>query len=204
MGYLAGRHVAFHRPVVGVPYPILLSMMGFACWFLLIQTAGSWIPAFRVVGLPAALCLALASARLYGDRSSRPSQGGLQVWEAFFYFLMFPFNGRATGWPSLARQIHWRLVFQDQTSRSNGHDNPPRFIIVRLLKGHYRSVPTTIGPNQQLELIVNGQVMERSYAQRVQQAVNAVVPCGLQSDATDIAILGMRAGLLAGYVSGVA
>ena len=203
MGYLAGRHVALHRPVVGVPYPILLSMMGFACWFLLIQTAGSWIPAFRVVGLPAALCLALApSTKALRGQVFKAFARWPQVWEAFFYFLMFPFNGRATGWPSLARQIHWRLVFKTKPHTLQWARQSTQI--------YYRETPEGTlqirsydypEPNQQLELIVNGQVMERSYAQRVQQAVNAVVPCGLQSDATDIAILGMRAGLLAGYVS---
>ena len=203
MGYLAGRHVALHRPVVGVPYPILLSMMGFACWFLLIQTAGSWIPAFRVVGLPAALCLALAlyqgftGTGLQGLRKVASGLGGVLLlsyvsfqWSSNWMAVFSQTDPLATGffktkphtlqWARQSTQIYYRET-PEGTLQIRSYDYPE--------------------PNQQLELIVNGQVIERSYAQRVQQAVNAVVPCGLQSDATDIAILGMRAGLLAGYVS---
>jgi spermidine synthase len=203
LGYLIGAEQWNGRNENRYPWILKVAILASLSWLFIFLGGAQWVGTHRLAAIPVALCLALGiyegmqRTRLKGLGSVAAGLAGILLF-SLVSFRLGPHWARvftqtdylATGFfKTKSHTMQWAeqsvSIFQQET--------PEGSIQVRAY-----DYPE---PNANLELIVDGEVVERSYAHQIKPLLNATIPCMLHGAPSRIAVIGMRAGMMAGYLN---
>lgn len=179
---------------------IRLLITGSVAWGALHHIIIPLLGLSRVAVIPAATTLALAVFFLL---QQKPKWAGMsRLASSILFVLLVSYAGSKF-------EYSWRLVFSQADDLSTGFFKTKEHSMQWAYRSdqiHYREDPQgTVAihsynypDDTQLELRINGEVIERGYVHQIKPVLNTMIPYILQGNPERVAMFGLRAGMTAG------
>ena len=173
---------------------------GSVAWVMLHHVIIPGLGLSRVAAIPSATTLSLA---LFFLLRQNPKWAGMSRLASSIVFVL------VVSYAGSKFEHSWRLVFSQADDLSTGFFKTKEHSMQWAYRSdqiHYREDPQgTVAihsynypDDTQLELRINGEVIERGYVHQIKPVLNTMIPYVLQGNPERVAIFGLRAGMTAG------